>query len=50
MDSRSILGENVYVTGRTLAHWNPAVEASAEGVAIVTGWLAARSVHAYLEG
>lgn len=42
--------ENVYVTGHTLAHWNPALEASAEGVAIVTGWLAARSVHAYLEG
>lgn len=42
--------ENVYVTGHTLAHWNPALEASAEGVAIVTGWLAARSAHAYLEG
>ena len=41
--------ENVYVTGRTLAHWNPALEASAEGVAVVTGWLAARSAHAYLE-
>ena len=42
--------ENTYVTGHTLAHWNPALEASAEGVAIVTGWLAARSAHAYLEG
>ena len=47
-ESRSL--ENVYVTGQTLAHWNPALEASAEGVAIVTGWLAARSAHAYLEG
>ena len=47
---RSRLWENVRVTGHTLAHWNPALEASAEGVAIVTGWLAARSVHAYLEG
>ena len=47
---RSRLCENVYVTGHTLAHWNPALEASAEGVAIVTGWLAARSVHSYLEG
>lgn len=49
-NSRSSHCENIYVTGRTLAHWNPAVEASAEGVAIVTGWLAARSVHTYLEG
>ena len=48
--SRSTRYENFYVTGRTLAHWNPAVEASAEGVAIVTGWLAARSVHSYLQG
>ena len=50
VSSRSTPHENIYVTGRTLAHWNPAMEASAEGVAIVTGWLAARSVHSYLEG
>ena len=50
VSTRSTRYENIYVTGRTLAHWNPAVEASAEGVAIVTGWLAARSVHSYLEG
>ena len=50
LGSESRRFENVYVTGRTLAHWNPALEASAEGVAIVTGWLAARSAHAYLEG
>lgn len=50
LGSRSQCRENVHVTGPTLAHWNPAQEASAEGVAIVTGWLAARSVHAYLEG
>ena len=47
-ESRSF--ENIYVTGHTLAHWNSAQEASAEGVAIVTGWLAAQSAHAYLEG
>lgn len=39
---------NVFVTGRTLAHWNPASEISAEGVSIVTGWLAAQSAHEYL--
>src|SRR5690606_25600905 len=31
-------GGNVFVTGRTLAHWHPAREISAEGVSIVTGW------------
>lgn len=41
---------NVFVTGRTLAHWNPASEISAEGVSIVTGWLAAQSAHDYLRG
>ncbi len=50
LTSRSRSFENVYVTGHTLANWNPAQEASAEGVAIVTGWLAAQSAHAYLEG
>lgn len=50
LNPRSKPIENVYVTGHTLAHWNPAREASAEGVAIVTGWLAARSAHAYLGG
>ncbi len=42
--------ENLFVTGRTLAHWNPASEASSEGVSIVTGWLAAEAAHAYLGG
>lgn len=41
--------ENVFVTGRTLAHWNPAEESSAEGVSIATGWVAAEAAHAYLE-
>lgn len=50
LNSGSRSFENVYVTGHTLAHWNPALEASAEGVAIVTGWLAAQSAHAYLGG
>ena len=27
-------GDNLFVTGRTLAHWNPATEGSAEGVSI----------------
>ncbi|MFP6731910.1 MAG: anaerobic glycerol-3-phosphate dehydrogenase subunit B [Alphaproteobacteria bacterium] len=40
--------ENVFVTGRTLAHWNPAEESSAEGVSIATGWVAAEAAHAYL--
>lgn len=42
--------ENVFVTGRTLAHWHPARELSAEGVSIVTGWVAAEAAHAELEG
>lgn len=41
--------ENVFVTGRTLAHWNPAEEISAEGVSIATGWVAAEAAHRYLE-
>ena len=41
---------NVFVTGRSLAHWHPAEEISAEGVAIVTGWLAAESAHAAMRG
>jgi len=32
---------NVLVTGRTLAHWDPVAEGSAEGVALATGWAAA---------
>jgi glycerol-3-phosphate dehydrogenase subunit B len=40
--------ENVFVTGRTLAHWNPAEEGSAEGVSIATGWVAAEAANAYL--
>ncbi len=41
---------NLFVTGRTLAHWHPARELSAEGVSIVTGWIAAEAAHAVLEG
>lgn len=41
--------ENVFVTGRTLAHWNPAEESSADGVAIATGWAAAEFANEYLE-
>lgn len=41
--------ENLFVSGRTLAHWNPASELSAEGVSIVTGWMAAQSAHDYLD-
>ena len=36
---------NLFVTGRSLAHWHPAEEVSAEGVSIVTGWLAAGAAH-----
>lgn len=42
--------ENVFVTGSTLGHWNPPLEASSEGVSVVTGWAAAEAAHAYLEG
>ena len=41
-------GGNLFVTGRTLAHWNPATEGSAEGVSIATGWSAAGAIHEYL--
>lgn len=37
--------QNLHVTGRNLAHWNPGAEISAEGVAIVSGWLAAEAAH-----
>lgn len=40
---------NVFVTGRTLAHWNPVQEGSSEGVCIATGWVAAESARSYLE-
>ncbi|MFV2035673.1 MAG: FAD-binding protein [Halocynthiibacter sp.] len=40
---------NVFVTGRTLAHWNSAVECSAEGVCIATGWAAAENAHRVLD-
>ena len=40
---------NAFVTGRTLAHWNPAMESSAEGVCIATGWAAAENARVYLE-
>ena len=43
-------GENVLVTGRTLAHHDPASELSAEGVSIVSAWCAAETAHAMLEG
>jgi glycerol-3-phosphate dehydrogenase subunit B len=43
-----ITWENVFVTGRTLGHWNPSREGSAEGVSIATGWAAAEAVHGYL--
>ena len=45
----SITYRNAFVTGRTLAHWNPAMEISAEGVCIATGWAAAENAKIYLE-
>ena len=42
--------QNLFVTGRTLAHWNPAKESSDEGVSIATGWAAAEEACHYLEG
>jgi len=41
---------NVFVTGRTLSHWNPAQESSCEGVCISTGWVAAEKAHNQLSG
>lgn len=41
---------NVFVTGRNLPHWHPAEEISAEGVAIVTGWLAAECARDGMRG
>lgn len=35
--------ENLSVTGATLAHWNPTLEGSSEGVAIGTAWAAAQA-------
>jgi len=45
----STVTPNIFVTGRTLAHWNPAAESSAEGVCIATGWAAAQNAHSYIE-
>lgn len=42
--------DNVFVTGRTLAHYDPARELSAEGVSIVSAWTAAQAAHAMLGG
>jgi len=42
--------QNIFVTGRTLAHWNPAAEISVDGVSIATGFAAAENAHHYLEG
>lgn len=42
--------ENLFVTGRTLGHWNPPKESSVEGVAIATGWAAADQACTYMEG
>ncbi|MFT5112549.1 MAG: glycerol-3-phosphate dehydrogenase subunit B [Parasphingorhabdus sp.] len=41
--------QNLFVTGRTLAHWNPSKEGSADGVCIATGWAAAENACIYLE-
>jgi glycerol-3-phosphate dehydrogenase subunit B len=49
-DAQGRACRNLFVTGRTLAHWHPARELSAEGVSIVTGWAAAEAAHAMLEG
>lgn len=40
---------NMFVTGRSLSHWNSAVESSNEGVCISTGWAAAEYACNYLE-
>lgn len=40
---------NLFVTGRSLAHWDPGQESSADGVCIATGWAAAENVRTYLE-
>lgn len=37
--------QNVFVTGRNIANWNPGAEISAEGVSITSGWLAAEATH-----
>ena len=40
--------KNIFVTGRSLSHWNPSLESSNEGVCISTGWAAAENAHKYL--
>lgn len=50
VNAQGCVYRNLFVTGRTLAHWHPARELSAEGVSIVTGWAAAEAAHAILEG
>lgn len=40
---------NIFVAGRSLSHWNPAAECSADGVCIATGWAAAENARRYLE-
>lgn len=42
--------DNLFVTGRMLADWNPAEECSAEGVSIGTGWVAAEAALELLGG
>ncbi|MEM7171268.1 MAG: anaerobic glycerol-3-phosphate dehydrogenase subunit B [Pseudomonadota bacterium] len=41
--------ENLFVTGSTIAHWNPVQESSAEGVSIATAWAASEAVSRLLE-
>lgn len=41
---------NLFVTGQNLAHCNPAYEASADGLSIATGWVAAEKASTYLKG
>lgn len=41
---------NLFVTGQTLAHCNPAAESSADGLSIATGWAAAQHALTYLKG
>lgn len=50
LNGDTLVYENLFVTGRTLAHWNPAKESSDEGVSIATGWAAAEEACHYMEG